>query len=532
MIVLGLTGGFHMGSCDAAAALMRDGQLVAAVEEERLNRIKYSRSIPPARCIRSCLEQAKLTINDVDCVTLYVETYPEAAREMEQHLHLLFGRSPEIRLVNHHHAHAASAYYPSGFDEAAVLTFDWGGDGTSTSLWHGKHGHLELIERIERPNSLGIFYAAFTMFLGFDRGDEYKVMGLSSYGEPTYPLDEWLDVSVETYAVNPEILNRENRSLHQTVVGDRLARWRPELRRHRWAPIDDIHKNLAASVQSQFERAVLNLASRARRLTGANKLCIAGGGALNCKANGKLVSEVVFDEVYAPPFPNDTGCSFGAAAAVSIDAGHRIAPIDTAAWGPHFDDEAIARDLELLKVNADRVDDIADHTAAAIANGKLVGWMQGRLEVGPRALGHRSILADPRDPTARDRLNRYIKFRETFRPFAPSVLTDQTPDLFDFEQRSPFMSFTADVKVPEELPAITHADGTARLQTVDEHYGPYADLLRAMRERTGYGCVLNTSFNVNGQPIVCTPREAIYTFYGTGLDRLVLGHWVLEKNTS
>lgn len=530
MLVLGLTGGFHYGSCDAAAALMRDGALLAAVEEERVSRVKHSFGIPPARCIKSVLDVARVSLNDVDVVVLYVDSYPDAVREMREHLQLLFRHSPRIETVGHHKTHAASSYYASGFDDAAVLNLDWAGDRTSTSIWKGTGGRLELVESIARPNSLGVFYTVFTHFLGFDRGDEYKVMGLASYGEPRYDLDRFLDLSGDTYRLNLDILNTRNRSLHQSVVGEALAGWRPELQRGRWDPITKEHMDLAASVQRYFERAVLSLARRAQRLTGARKLCIAGGGGLNCTANGRLVAEQIFDDVYVPPFPNDTGCAFGAAAVITHEAGSRVLPLTTSHWGPGYDDEAIAADLAQVKCSARRVDNVADVAADAVVAGQLVGWFQGRMEVGPRALGARSILADRRDAQVKNRINHYVKFREDFRPLAPSVLASEAARWFDFPGQSPFMSFTAPVRVPEALPGITHVDGTARLQTVRDGDGPYAELLAALHARTGYGCVLNTSFNYAGQPIVCTPKEAIYTFFGTGLDLLVLGHFVLDKS--
>lgn len=530
MNVLGLTGGFHPGSCDAAAAIVRDGVCLATVEEERMSRVKNSFAVPPTRCIKSCLDIAGLKMEDIDCVVLYVESYPDAMREMEEHLKSLFGCCPPLRMGHHHQAHAASAYYASGFDEAAVVTFDWSGDGVSTSIWRGHDNQLDKVEFIERPNSLGVFYAAFTQFLGFERGDEYKVMGLASYGQPTYNLDEFLDVSGEVYQLNQGILNAKNRNMNQLVIGEALANWRPDLRRTKWGPLSGEHMNLAASVQRYFERAVYNLAGRAKRLTGASRLCIAGGGGLNCKSNGRLVASKLFDQVYLPPFPNDTGCAFGGAAVASAEAGYRVQPITTSHLGPGFSDDAIQGDLELIKCRARKVENVEEYTAEKLCQGHLVGWFQGRMEVGARALGARSILADPRDASVKDRINKYVKFREDFRPFAPSVLETQSENYFDFHQASPFMSFVAPVLVPNELPGITHVDGTARLHTVPVDDSPYARLLQAMEAESGYACVLNTSFNYMGQPIVCTPKEAVYTFYGTGLDVLVLGKWVVEKD--
>ncbi len=529
MNVLGLTGGFHLGSCDATAAVVSNGTLLAAIEEERLTRSKHSYARPPARCMKSCLDLAGLSIADIDVVTIYVDSYDAAVQEMREHIMSLFGTCPAIQEVNHHRAHAASTYYASGFHDAAVVNFDWSGDQVSTSIWHGRGNELDLIEAVARPNSLGIFYSAFTQFLGFERGDEYKVMGLSSYGQPTFDLTDFLNVSNEVYEVNPGIFDSNNRSLYQLVLGPLLKKWRPDLRRHPYEPVTQAHKDLAASVQAAFETAVISLVKRAKRLTGTDRLCLAGGGGLNCRANGRIVAERLFDEVYVPPFPNDTGCAFGTAATAAVAAGHRIEPVHDAQLGPGFTDEQIKSDLDVLKCPARFEEDIAGYVAEKVCQQKLVGWHQGRMEVGPRALGGRSILTDPRAKDATDRINKCVKFRETFRPFAPSVLVGDCPQWFDFHQPSPFMSFVADVKVPQELPAITHVDGTARIQTVADNGSPYAAMLQAMKERTGYSCVLNTSFNYMGQPVVCTPKEAICTFFGTGLDVLALGHWIVEK---
>jgi carbamoyltransferase len=529
MIVLGLTGGFHMGSCDAAATVVADGVTVASVEEERLTRNKNSFSVPPALCIKTALEVARIGIRDVDRVVLYVDSYGDAEREMRDHFVDLFGSCPPIEMVNHHLCHAASAYYASGWDQATVVAFDWSGDGVSSSIWHGKGDDLTPVEIIERPNSLGIFYAALTQYLGFERGDEYKVMGLASYGQPDIALDHLLDVSGEVYALNLDFFNHRNRSMRQRVYNARLETLLPGLARPRHARIEPRHINLAASVQRQFERAVFNFIARAVRKTGCRRVCIAGGGGLNCTANGKIIGRGLADAVYVPPFPNDTGCSFGGAAVVAARNGDKVRPLATSQLGPAWTDEEIGKDLDLLNCRARREPDIAGVVAERIAGGKLVGWFQGGLEVGPRALGGRSILADARDASVRRRINACVKFREDFRPFAPSVLSHAAPRYFAYEHPSPYMSFIAPVKAPQELPGITHVDGTARLHTVADDGSPYARLLHALDAAIGCPVVLNTSFNYMGQPIVCTPREAIYTFHGTGLHTPAIGNWVIDK---
>jgi carbamoyltransferase len=410
-----------------------------------------------------------------------------------------------------------------------VVTFDWSGDGVSSSIWRGHNGALDKVEFVRRPNSLGVFYAAFTQFLGFERGDEYKVMGLAAYAQPSYDLDRVLDVSGELYELNTDIINTRNRSLHQLVYRPLLANLLPGLQRTRHDKLERKHMELAASVQRQFERAVFNYIRRAVAKTGVRRLCIAGGGGLNCTANGKIVRAGLADEVYVPPFPNDTGCSYGAAAVLTAKGRGRPSSLTTSQLGPAWSNEQLAKELELLKCRASFEPAIEEVVAKKIADGSLVGWFQGGMEVGPRALGGRSILADPRDRGVKDRINKYVKFREDFRPFAPSVLRDSAATYFDHTGESPFMSFIAPVKTPDELPGITHVDGTARLQTVCTADAPYPRLLKAMETVTGYPVVLNTSFNYMGQPIVCTPKEAIYTFFGTGLDVLALGNWLVRK---
>ncbi len=525
--VIGLVGGFHPGAGDAAATLIVDGNIIASVEEERLTRAKYSFATPPARCIDSVLAIANLKMKDIDEIAI-AYSHPEIIEEFQTHLTNRYGFCPPIKLIFHHLAHAASAYYASKMDKTLVAVFDWSGDGISTSIWKGENHKLVLLEKIKRPNSLGIFYAAFTQFLGFDRGDEYKVMGLASYGKPVYNLDRIMDVSNDNYQLNLDII-ANTRNMHQIVFGEKLNQLLPNLRRFINQPIEEKHKDLAASAQKYFEIATEKIISKSIKNTGINNLCIAGGAGLNCTSNGKLSTIKAINQIYVPPFPNDTGCSFGAAAIASIKKGVRIEPLTTSQLGPSWSNDTIKETLDLLKCKASYEPQIHEVIAKEISIGSLVGWFQGGLEVGPRALGGRSILANPTDNKVRDKINKYVKFRETFRPFAPSVLLDDSPKYFDFNLESPYMSFIAPVLTPNELPGITHVDGTARLQTVKNDSSIYSKLLNALKEEIGYGMVLNTSFNYMGQPMVCNPKEAIYTFFGTGLDTLALGNWLIKK---
>lgn len=529
MNVLGLSGGYHYGSTDSAAALIVDGRLVTAIEEERLTRVKHAPSAMPLESIRACLRQASLALRDIDCVAYYVNTYVDATRELTDHLTHWFGCAPPIHLVDHHLAHASSAYPLSGFDAALIVTSDWSGDRSTGSIGTGNGREMQIHERTTWPNSLGMYYALITQYLGFARQDEYKVMGLAAYGEPSVDMGELLRVADDRFEVNPRILRDGIRSMqapHYSAEMERIL----GPRRRPGESIGPREANIAASAQRQFEAALAALVRRATRFSSSRNLCLAGGSALNVVANSRVREALAIDAVYVPPAPNDAGCAIGAAAHLAQTMGVSIAPGRTAALGPEWIDDEIERDLKLLHARYTRVASAAAWAADAIAGGRIVGWFQGRMEFGPRALGNRSILADPRDPGMKDRINLRVKFREEFRPFAPSVLTDRAAAWFADPPHSPFMSLVAGVLDAKRLPAITHVDGTARLQTVDRDANPaYHALIEAFEARTGVPVVLNTSFNYAGQPIVCTPQEAVYTFAGTGMDALVIGSFVLEK---
>ena len=529
MNILGLTGGFHFGSCDAAASIVQDGRLIAAVEEERCTRIKGSMSIPPNKCIQEALSVSGLGIKDIDYVALYVEGYPEAESEMRDQFLSIFGYCPDIKLINHHLCHAASAHYASGFDQSAVICVDWSGDGISTSIWRGTGDKLDLLESIKLPNSLGIFYAAMTQFLGFSRGDEYKIMGLAPYGNNIINLDSILDLSGPFYSLNPDIISKSCRNMNQSVFAPNLKSILPDLFRPSQAPLLQKHKDLALSIQTYYERAFLQIAKYAVEITGLTNLCIAGGCGLNCRANGLLLRQEWIKEVYVPPFPNDTGCSYGAACVVSHQNGISPQPLSTALLGPSYTDEEIKQELDVLNLKATKQSDVSGYIAEQIASGKIIGWFQGRLEIGPRALGARSILADPRQRDIKDRINSTIKFREDFRPFAPSVLKSESSRYFDSLSDSPYMSFTMNINDAQLFPGVTHVDGTSRVQTVSQP-SLFHDLLYDFGVITGHPMLVNTSFNYMGQPIVSQPKDAIGTFFSTGLNTLALGSWVIEKD--
>lgn len=538
MIILGVSGGFSYRLLDMAAAIIVDGRIVAACEEERFSRVKHSPHKIPISSMKYVLEEAGISLADVDILAYNNNTYINFERDLKEHLMYKFGQLPKrFAPVNHHLAHAASAYFGSGYDDAAIITYDYSGDGVCTGLYHGRKGEIRELETIQSKteNSLGKFYGVFTQYLGFKQlSDEYKVMGMSAYGDRnnTFDLSHIISVTDTGYEINPAIYTHTERtSLDQVFFNeDFISKNLMPMRRER-DPITADHKKLAISVQIAFEQATLALAKRLRRETGSEKICLAGGCALNCVANGILHQTKLFKEIYVPSVASDAGGAIGAAYWAGVQEGEKVEPLTTAYLGPEYDSQEIARQLDLIKVDYQEISQPTEDAAREIGRGSLVGWFQGRSEYGPRALGSRSILANPCDDRMRDTINRYVKYRETFRPFAPSVAVEDAPRFFRDFCETPFMNMVFDVINPELLPAITHVDGTARVQSVanDHSHALYHRLLRDVENVIGVPVVLNTSFNVNGQPIVNTPHEAVYTFFSSGLDVLYVGGFKLTK---
>lgn len=538
MLVLGISGTFSPGSAQPAAALVRDGRVIAACEEERFCRVKDVLGILPDRAISWVLSHAGVTVEELDAVTCAVATYDGFETMVKRHFRLVHGACPKRLVpVDHHLAHAASAFYGSGWDEAAVLTYDYSGDGVCAGLYHGRDGRVDTLEvqRTVDGNSLGKFYAALTQFLGFGRGDEYKVMGLSAYWDrgdlyDMTPLietgDDWFEIRQDAYTA------LALSSPHQHLFDEKY------LERHYFAPrrpgepFEDRHMRFAASLQDAFERAAMALARRLKAKTGADRIAMAGGCALNGVFNGRLSASGLYSQAYTPPVSGDAGGAVGSAFIYCAREGVAPAAIESALLGPQYSPDDVRHWLDILKVDYQEPNDLCGHAARDIASGKLVGWFQGRTEYGPRALGARSILADPAHPHMRDAINRRVKFRETFRPFAPSVLAESAERHFHMHGESPFMNFVFPVRDRQEMPAVTHVDGSARVQTVAGVQGNelYRDLIRNVGSITGRDVVLNTSFNINGQPIVNTPHEAVYTFNASGLDVLYVGPFRVHKH--
>ena len=550
-----LTLGINYGSHDSAAAIARDGEILFATAEERLSRKKHDGCFP-LLAIRACLAHAGARLADLDEVAFgwqsaaavrsadmrnfFTGAHPigwwgflraQSVGRIEDYQRdgeRLFRRHvgpPKngFKRIDHHYAHALSAYPVSGFDEATVVVIDGRGVWEATSIWHGKGTELRLLEMIRWPNSIGLFYAQFTWWLGFERfQDEWKVMGLAPYGGPGVDLSSFISISDGHYSVNARLLLDDLSRIEKALGPARKAD----------EPLSDRHRNVAWAVQDACERAELAVIRRAVSLTGSRNLCLAGGVALNSKANGLILSERLVDRIFIQPAATDDGVAIGAALAAPVAAGFRCGEMTKAYLGSQSATDEIETVLRTYKLNYERLDDPAERAAELLTEGKLIGWYQGREEFGPRALGNRSILADPRDVRNRDRVNNAVKFREDWRPFAPSVLEEAGASLFENYHTTPFMTLTFQVR-PEKKAAIAaavHVDGSARVQSVTrEQNERYYDLIKNFAAKTGVPAVLNTSFNLKGEPIVNSPFDAIRTFYTSGLDALVLDRYLITK---
>ncbi|WP_421996408.1 carbamoyltransferase [Reyranella sp.] len=593
MRVLGISAFYH----DSAAALIEDGQLVAAAQEERFTRKKHDSGFPQ-NAVQYCLDEAGIKLADVDYVAFYDKPFLKFERLLETYLayaprgfqsfrmamplwlkEKLFQKTllrdemkrwqPDFdwnkRLLfgEHHQSHAASAFFPSPYEEAAVLCMDGVGEWATTSLAWGQGNKLEMMKEIHFPHSLGLLYSAFTYYTGFKvNSGEYKVMGLAPYGEPKFKdkiLEHIVDLKEDgTFRLDQKYFDyctglRMTNDKFGELFGGKARKPEELLTQH--------HMDLAASVQAVTEEIVIRLARSVKKETGARNICLAGGVALNCVANGKLLREKLFDGIWVQPAAGDAGGAVGAAYAAYhgyLGQGRKLnGHMDGMAGsylGPEFTDDEIEQRLVAAGARLTRLtrEQLIDQTAQALADEKAVGWMQGRMEFGPRSLGARSILGDARSPTMQKTLNLKVKYRESFRPFAPAVLREDVDKYFDIETDSPYMLMVAPVNedrrrsmseaeqalfgidklnVPRsDIPAVTHIDYSARIQTVHKETNPaFHDLLTSFKAKTGYSVVVNTSFNVRGEPIVCTPEDAFRCFMGSEIEVLVVGNCLLRK---
>ncbi|MBA1142367.1 MULTISPECIES: carbamoyltransferase family protein [Mesorhizobium] len=563
MLCLGISGGldqvhesrFELANAfmhDGAAVLVRDGQVIAAVEEERLNRIKHSNKLP-IRSIQYCLSAAGVQLSDIDCVAVYAsEPFANAMLEgvsasqptplgakplLQDLLAREFGTkfdSSRISFVSHHQAHAVSAFAMSGFEESLILAIDGSGDFLSGLVAVGSGTNVTQLETFPENNSLGLFYLETIRYLGYGLFDEYKVMGLAPYGDPA----PYRDLFQQFYELSA---HDGGYRVHLDRIGPALLRY-IQVRR-KGMPFSQQHRDVSASLQEALERIVFHILRHHREATGMKRLCLAGGVAHNCTMNGKLLYSGLFEDIFVQPASHDAGCALGAALIVSNEMGCP-APrerLQQVYWGPDLGSElAVQQELNTWArhIEFERSDDVASSAADWIAEGAVIGWVQGRSEFGPRALGNRSILADPRPAANKDRINAMVKKREGYRPFAPSVLEEHASEFFDLpdgKHEFPFMNFVVRVRDSKRalLGAITHVDGTARLQTVSRNANPaYWDVINAFKQRTGTPILLNTSFNNNAEPIVDSVADAIATFLTTELDGLVVGPFLVKKRAA
>jgi carbamoyltransferase len=546
---------------DSSACIVRDGELLFAVAEERISRLKHDAGFPK-NAIRACLNFASVRAEQLDEVCFGWQTAGPVYRHdlkcyatgkmplsylngLNSTLHFLsmwhqqsgakqfaqqFGPTKaKMRFVDHHLAHAISAYAYSGFDEAAVVVMDGRGAWEATTIWHGQNGRLDLVLTIPFPDSVGYFFSAFTEFLGFQpNSDEWKVMGLAPYGQPGIDLSPFIDLNVAPYHVHSRQL-AANGTAPLARVTSLLGPPRvPE------SEIEDRHKDIAYAAQDACEIAMMNVVRMAIEKTKCRNICLAGGVALNSKANGKILASGLAEKFFVQPAASDDGVALGAALAPCLDRDGKLPnkPMRHGYWGPCFDDQAIESALRTYKLRNTRLADPASNAAELLSQGKILGWFQGRMEFGPRALGSRSILADPRDPEMNAKVNNAVKFREWWRPFAPSFKKEAAGEYLESATDSPFMIVTAQVR-PEKrsvIPSVTHVDGSARPQTVEKEINPlYWKLIDEFGKRTGVPVIMNTSFNLRGEAIVHTPTDAIRTFFSSGMDALIMGSFLVEK---
>jgi len=586
MYILGISAFYH----DSAAVLLKNGEIVAAAQEERFSRKKHDHRFPK-NAVKFCLEYAGITSKMVDYVAFYdkpflkferlIETYisfaPMGIKSFLKAMPLWMSEKiwlkdlirkevdfeGEILFPEHHLSHAASAFYPSPYNSAAILTIDGVGEWATTSIGRGRGNEIEIISEIKFPHSLGMLYSAFTYYTGFKvNSGEYKVMGLAPYGEAKYVdliLSELIDLKEDgSFRMNMKYFNycagltMTNEKFHKLFGGKPR---KPESELTQW------EMDLARSLQDVTELVILKIAKYIAKTTGEKKLVMAGGVALNCVANGKVLNEGIFEDLWIQPAAGDAGGALGAALSIwygylnnERKSDNKTDTMMGAYLGPEYKDEEILRFLEENHIAYETINDgeIAKKGGELIAEENVVGWFQGRMEFGPRALGARSILGDARSARMQSVMNLKIKYRESFRPFAPSVLGDKVGEFFEFDRESPYMLLVADVKeskrremtseerklfgieklniIRSEIPAVTHIDYSARLQTVHKETNPkYYELIEEFDRKTGVPVIINTSFNVRGEPIVCSPKDAYVCFMRTEMDYLIMGKYLLNK---
>jgi carbamoyltransferase len=591
--ILGISAFYH----DSAASILKDGKIIAAAQEERFTRIKHDSNYPQ-NAIEFVLKYAKLKLSEVDQIVFFEKPFLKFERLLETYVafapkgfisfakamplwikeklfqkNLLFNKlknhdpnyksDKNIFFSDHHLSHAASAFFPSPFNEAVVLTADGVGEWATTTVAVGKDNNLEIKKEIHFPHSLGLLYSAFTYYLGFKvNSGEYKLMGLAPYGDPIYQekVNKLIDLKPDgTFRLDQKYFNYATGLTMTNKKFNNLFGQKP--RNPKNEKITQFHMDIAASIQKVTEKVMISLTKSIRKEYGIKNLCLAGGVALNCVANGKILQEKIFDNIWIQPAAGDAGGSLGAALALwHIDQGNKRSvnindDMNGSYLGAEFNQNQIEKQLKSAGANFQTLnyEELINTTAELLLNEKVIGWFQGRMEFGPRALGCRSILGDPRSDKMQKNLNLKVKYRESFRPFAPSILREDLSEWFDMNTDSPYMLLVSNINSDKqiemtneqknlfgidklnikrsEIPAVTHVDYSARVQTVTKNTNSrYYDLISKFKEKTGCPVIINTSFNVRGEPIVNTPTDAFNCFMGTGLDYLVIGNCILDKS--
>lgn len=564
MNILGISCFYH----DSAAVLIKDGDIIAAVQEERFSRRKHDSNFPLA-AINYCLKEGGISAKDLDFVVFYDKPFIKFERILETSLAVVpsgirqfiqamplwlkqklwipelikkeLGYNGKILFAGHHESHAASAFYPSPFTEAAFLTMDGVGEWETASFGTAKANSLEIQHYLRFPHSLGLFYSAFTYYAGFKvNSGEYKLMGLAPHGQPKYTdliLNELLDLKADgSFKLNMKYFGYTN---GLKMINRRFERLFGSPARKPETRITQHYMDVAASVQKVTEKIMLKMVNHVHKVTGQDKLCLAGGVALNCVGNGRILREGPFKEIWVQPASGDAGGALGAALLIW----HNYLGKDRFAdnindkqkaslLGPSYTDEFIEAFLKDKGIPYKKISsgDIPREISELIIKGNVIGWFQGRLEFGPRALGSRSILGDARDPQMQSKMNLKIKYRESFRPFAPTVLKENASEWFELDRESPYMLLVAPVKKDKNIPAVTHKDYSARIQTVKRKDNPlYYDMINEFYKKTGCPVIINTSFNVRGEPLVCSPDDAFRCFMRTEMDHLIIGSFLLDK---
>lgn len=533
MNILGIHGGFTLHQHDAAATLLIDGKLICSVEEERLFRQKNALGLLPINAIQKCLAEANLKINDIDLIALPGATYQDLKHRTRSWISHYWGYCPKVILVNHQIAHIASSFFQSGFDEAMCLTMDAFGDNLSAALVDADlNNGLKVLETRPFENSLGVFYATMTNFIGFKNMDEFKVMGLAPYGKSDIDLSFFCKPVNDGYKTDNSFFRTEKNASHlERYYSSKLVDKLGEARKI-GEPINDFHKNIAASTQKTLEDCAVSLVNYLYKLTNKRKLCISGGVGLNCSMNKVLSNLDYVDDLFVQPASSDRGLSLGCAFYAAHLNGEKINKINNVFFGPTYSNDYIRKQIKISNLSFTETSDPFSQAANLLSEGKIIAWYNGRSEFGPRALGNRSILANPSVINMKDQINSKIKFREEFRPFAPSVLEEKSREVFNIKSKLPYMTVACDVNKAwiNKLPATTHINNTARVQTVNlEENNAYYKLIKEFEKLTGLPALLNTSFNIQGQPIVETPLEAISTFASNGIDALFIENYFIEK---